>query len=167
MTTQAASADRPIKLDVLLEVSVGSPISQLRAMPVCLGEGASRAFLAVYCADEEHTLSFSVYGTLPVDLNGDGYHELVRGIPGQDGAVLDRRGNALGCVGASVAMLSKFLDHPGEQLLAYHPDGTLQVWGDRKAQDSRQALARYTHPLYAANQRLTGVGYNLPNLGGL
>lgn len=116
---------------------------------------------------EEHTLPFSVYGTLPVDLNGDGYHELVRGIPGQDGAVLDRRGNTVGCVGASVAMLSKFLDHPGEQLLAYHPDGTLQVWGDRKAQDSRQALARYTHPLYAANQRLTGVGYNLPNLGGL
>ncbi|MCI0477085.1 MAG: hypothetical protein L0Y55_12620, partial [Anaerolineales bacterium] len=73
-------------------------------------------------------LPFSVYGTLPVDLNGDGYHELVRGMSGQDGAIFDRVGNVVANIGAPVAMLSKFMDHAGEQLLAYYPDGTLRVW---------------------------------------
>jgi hypothetical protein len=118
-------------------------------------------------AGEPYALPFSVYGTLPVDLDGDGFHELVYGIPGQDGAIVDGDGTHLGNVGGPVAMLSKFMDHPGEQLLAYYPDGILRIWGDREAEDSSQALARYAHPLYAANQRLTGVGYNLVNLGGL
>ncbi|MBN1399809.1 MAG: polysaccharide lyase 11 [Anaerolineae bacterium] len=112
-------------------------------------------------------LPFGVYGTLPVDLNGDGYHELVRGLPGQDGAVLTRQGEIVGRVGGTVAMLSRFMDRPGEQLLAFYPDGTLRVWADRYAADSATARARYEHPLYRANQRLTGVGYNLVNLGGI
>jgi hypothetical protein len=116
---------------------------------------------------EPYPLPFGTYGTLPIDLNGDGNHELVRGITGQDGAVFDREGNVVGSVGAPVAMLSKFLDRPGEQLLAYHADGTLRIWGDRNAEDSPRALERYSLPIYAANQRLTGVGYNLVNLGGL
>jgi hypothetical protein len=116
---------------------------------------------------EPQPLPFSVYGTLPVDLDGDGHHELVRGIPGLDGAVLDRKGNVVGSVGGPVAMLSKFVDHAGEQLLAYYPDGTVRVWADRNAEDSVVAQARYGHPLYRANQRLTGVGYNLVNLGGV
>jgi hypothetical protein len=116
---------------------------------------------------EPVALPFSVYGALPVDLNGDGYHELVRGLPGHSGQVLDRLGDTVGSVGGPVAMLSKFMDHAGEQLLAYSPDGTLRVWADRNAEDGDLARARYTHPIYAANQRLTGVGYNLVNLGGL
>ena len=116
---------------------------------------------------EPYTLPFSVYGTLPVDLNGDGYHELVRGIPGQNGEVLDRHGQTLGHIGGTVAMLSHFMTQPGEQILAHYPDGTVRVWGDRRAEDNEAALARYAHPFYTANQRLTGVGYNLPNLGGL
>src|ERR1043165_2579525 len=40
-----------VDLGILLEVSLGSPIGQCRAVPVCLGAGAPRAFLAVYCAD--------------------------------------------------------------------------------------------------------------------
>ncbi len=113
------------------------------------------------------SLPFSVYGTLPVDLDGDGYHELVRGLPGQDGAVLDRHGNELGRIGGTMAMGSQFMDHPGEQVLAYYPDGTIRIWADRHAEDTPDALRRYAHPCYAANQRLTGVGYNLVNLGGL
>ena len=31
------------------------------------------------------TLPVRPYGAMPVDLTGDGYHELVYGIPGQDG----------------------------------------------------------------------------------
>ena len=116
---------------------------------------------------EPYELPFPVYGTLPVDLNGDGYHELVYGIPGQDGTVVDRHGVEVGCVGAPVAMLSKFLDRPGEQILAYHADGTVRAWGDRNAEDRPQATIRFEHPLYRANQRLGGVGYNVQVLGGL
>jgi len=109
----------------------------------------------------------SVYQTIPVDLDGDGNHELVRGIAGSDGEVLDRHGRVCGSVGGPVAMASKFLDHPGEQVLTYHPDGCVRIWADRDARDTDEALARYRNPFYEANQRLTGVGYNLVNLGGL
>ena len=112
-------------------------------------------------------LTFSTYGAVPVDLNGDAYHELVRGRANRDGEILDRHGTVVGHIGAPTAMASKFLDLPGEQLLAYYPDGTLRVWADRHAEDTEQALVRYAHPLYIANQRLTGVGYNLLNLGGI
>jgi hypothetical protein len=33
--------------------------------------------------------------------------------------------------------------------------------------DTPSAKARYAHPAYGLNQRLTAVGYNLVNLGGL
>jgi hypothetical protein len=64
-------------------------------------------------------------------------------------------------------MACKFLDRHGEQLLAYYADGTVRVWGDRNAEDSPQALARYAHPFYPSGQRLFGVGYNLAVLGGV
>ena len=66
-----------------------------------------------------------------------------------------------------VAMLSKLMDHPGEQILAYYPDGALRVWADRHAIDSPAAQARYRHPFYRANRRLFGVGHNLTVLGGI
>jgi hypothetical protein len=116
---------------------------------------------------EAYPLPFSVYRTVPVDLNGDGYHELVRGIPGGDGEVLDRCGNRIGSVGGPVAMASRFFNHPGEQLLAYYPDGTVRVWCDRNAEDGPEALARYAHPFYHANHRLTSSGSNLGVLAGL
>jgi hypothetical protein len=112
-------------------------------------------------------MGFSTYGTIPVDLNGDGCHELVRGRASRDGGVLDRWGSVIGHIGAPAAMASHFLDRPGEQIMAYYADGHVRVWGDRHAQDGDLALARYAHPLYRANQRLTGVGYNLTALGGI
>jgi hypothetical protein len=106
-----------------------------------------------------HPLPFLARSTYPVDLNGDGTHEFVRTFQvGEDmavGEVLDCGGRVLGNVGSPVAMASKFLDHAGEQLLAFHPDGRIRAWGDRNAQDTPQALERYAHPFYAANQRLT------------
>jgi hypothetical protein len=123
-------------------------------------------------AGDPHPLPFTVRSTYPVDLNGDGYHELVRtfqcGADLVEGEVLDRDGRILGSVGSSVAMASKFIDHPGEQLLAFHPDGLIRVWGDRNAQDSAHALERYAHPLYEANQRLTsGSNHNCISLAGI
>jgi hypothetical protein len=125
------------------------------------------AFTWAALTGERCELPFDPYGTLPVDLNGNGYHELVRGIPGQDGTVLDRHGHVLGSVGAPAAMVAKLLDRPGEQILTYHADGTIRVWGDRNAKDDAATCARCTGPLYQANQRLGAVGYNVQVLGGL
>jgi hypothetical protein len=112
-------------------------------------------------------LPLSVFCTLPVDLNGDGVHELVRGLAEGDGSVLDATGRPIGNIGGHVALASHFLDRPGEQVLAYYPDGTLRIWSDRHARDSEAAQARYSNPFYRANQRLTATGYNLINLAGL
>lgn len=110
---------------------------------------------------------FSTYGTLPVDLNGDGLHELVVGRASRGGTVLGRHGEVLGQLGGPVALASKFIDHPGEQLLSYHADGTLAIWADLSAEDTPEAAARYASRFYRANQRLTAVGYNRVNLGGI
>lgn len=112
-------------------------------------------------------LPFSVFCTLPVDLNGDGIHELVRGIAEGDGAVLDGDGKTIGNIGGQVAMASKFMDRPGEQILCYSPDGTVRIWADRNAKDTASGRARYSHRFYQANQKLTATGYNLVNLGGI
>jgi hypothetical protein len=105
------------------------------------------------------TLPLDARSTYPVDLSGDGYHELVRSFQcGADlavGEVLDRQGRVLGNVGSPVSMASKIITHPGEQLLTFHPEGAIRVWGDRNAHDTPQALARYAHPFYQANQRTT------------
>ncbi|UQZ86345.1 hypothetical protein SK3146_05638 [Paenibacillus konkukensis] len=86
----------------------------------------------------------------PFDLNGDGLHELVRG---GDGEVLDRHGRSFGHVGGTVAMASKSMDLPGEQLLCFYPDGMIRVWADANAADSEQALARYSDPFYRSDRR--------------
>jgi hypothetical protein len=110
---------------------------------------------------QPHSLPYSIYRTIPVDINGDGYHELVRGMPGGDGELLDRSGNSIGSVDGLVAMASKFVDLPGEQILSFRSDGTVQIWADRNARDNEFALERYTNPYYEACQRLYAVGYNL------
>jgi hypothetical protein len=112
-------------------------------------------------------LGFSVYTTIPVDLDGDGRHELVKGYFEGDGSVLGPDGTAIGNIGGLSAMASKFLDLPGEQILSYARDGMVRVWADRNALDSPAAVRRYAHPFYRANQRLTACGYNLFNLGGI
>jgi hypothetical protein len=112
-------------------------------------------------------LGFSAYTTIPVDLNGDGRHELVKGYFEGDGTVLSADGEVVGNVGGLSAMASKFMDLPGEQVLSFSPDGIVRIWADRNAHDSPAALRRYAHPFYQANQRLTSSGYNLFNLGGI
>lgn len=114
-----------------------------------------------------YRLPFSLYKTIPVDLNGDGIHELVQGAPGGNGKVMDRAGNVIGNIGGAVALAAKLLDHPGEQLLSYSSDGYIRIWGDANASDSEEAQERYQHPYYKAAMRVAANGYNLCNLGGL
>jgi len=90
-------------------------------------------FIFDAASGETVELPFSVYGSMPVDLDGDGVHELIYGIPGQDGKVIDARGTVLGSTGGPSALRASFMSRPGEQVLTYHPDGTLQAWGDADA----------------------------------
>jgi hypothetical protein len=112
-------------------------------------------------------LPFATYRTEPVDLNGDGFHELVRGIPGSDGEVLGSDGKVLGSVGGPICMASKFFDRPGEQVLTYSPQGVVRVWRDANAEDSDAAKERYANPFYRTTQRLSASGSNVRALGGL
>jgi hypothetical protein len=116
---------------------------------------------------KKQQLRFSVFGTMPADLNGDGLHELVRGLAGGDGCVLDGTGRVVGKVEGTAELASRFMDRPGEQLVTYARDGTIRIWADLNARDTEAARWRYQHRFYLANQRLTASGYNRHNLGGL
>jgi hypothetical protein len=116
---------------------------------------------------KEIKLGFDVYTSIPVDLNGDGIHELVKGYFEGDGTVLDREGNMIGNIDGLSAMASKFTSLPGEQILSYSKDGTVRIWADKNAKDNEQAQTRYKNPFYKVNQKQTGNGYNLFTLGGI
>jgi hypothetical protein len=117
------------------------------------------------------TLPFDTYRTLPVDLNGDGVHELVRGLYDGDGSVLcGMTGRVMGSVGGTVKLACRFADLPGEQLLVVQgrgEQGLVQLWCDREAQDSDAARRRYAHRFYRANRRLGASGFNVHALGGI
>ena len=111
-------------------------------------------------------MPFSVYKTLPVDINGDGRHELVRS--GEDNCeLLDSGGKVLSRFGGSAEMVGKLFGLPGEQIVCSNPDGKVQIWRDINAQDNADAKFRYNHPFYRANRKLTATGSNRINLGGL
>ena len=116
---------------------------------------------------EKIQLGFNVYTSIPVDLNGDGIHELVKGYFEGDGNVLDRTGKVIGNIGGLSAMACKFANLPGEQILSYSHDGWLKIWVDTNARDNAKALARYANPFYKRNRIQTGNGYNLFTLGGI
>jgi hypothetical protein len=119
---------------------------------------------------ERVKLNFNAYNTVPVDLDGDGYHEFACALGEQaDRKIYHISGKVIGDLGedAYLAMASKFMDLPGEQILCYYPDGTVRIWADKNAKDSKEALKRYNSPYYKLSQKLTASGYNMVNLGGL
>ena len=134
-------------------------------------EGETRTEVEEFTYDaftgERIRLGFDVYTTIPVDLNGDGIHELVKGYFEGDGTVIDRKGKIIGNIGGLSAMACKFTDLQGEQILSYSHDGWLRIWADLNAKDNNKALARYSHAFYKINRKQTGNGYNLFTLGGI
>jgi hypothetical protein len=113
------------------------------------------------------SLGFDVYTSIPVDLNGDGIHELVKGYFEGDGSLVDQNGKVIGNIGGLSAIASKFTSLPGEQVLSYSKDGKISIWADINALDNDRARARYNHHFYKINQKQTGNGYNLFTLGGI
>lgn len=148
---------------IVLGVKVGEKIRT--------AEGERRTGVVEYTYEaisgKKIDLGFNVYTTIPVDLNGDGIHELVKGYFEGDGTVIDNSGKVLGNVGGLTAMASKFTSLPGEQILSYSKDGKIIIWADINAKDNNAAKRRYNHPYYKVNQYQTGNGYNLFTLGGI
>jgi len=114
-------------------------------------------------------VDYPVYSARPVDLDGDGVHELFYDDFGREGRVIDNDGDPVGTVDPNLARVqpSKLLDHPGEQIVSYTEDGTVRIWADANAADTPAAAARYDHPYYRKAQRLSAVGYNWRNVAGL
>jgi hypothetical protein len=127
----------------------------------------TESFLFHAVSGKRFEVPFDPYTSIPVDLNGDGTHELVKGYFEGDGTLLDRRGKVLGNIGGLAAMCSKFTDLPGEQILSFSKDGKVRIWADTNAEDTPAATQRYETNFYYVNQRLTACGYNLFILGGL
>lgn len=113
------------------------------------------------------SLPMPVYGTVPVDHDGDGLHALVRAFGDDAGDLLATDGAVLARLGGAVALVGKVAAHPGEQILTYHAEGRLRLWADAAAQDGPEALVRYLDPYYGSALRAAMVGYHLPLLGGL
>jgi len=133
----------------------------------------SRSGIAEFTYDaltgEAVKLPFATFETVPVDVNGDAIHELIRRTPDGRSELIDRRGEVLGDFGRNVrgVLACKLLARPGEQILSYNPEGQVYVWYDANAQDTPAAQARYNHPLYRANRRLGATGSNRCVLGGI
>ena len=148
---------------VVLGVKVGEKIRD--------AQGERRLWTESYtyraASGKQYELPFDPYTTIPVDLNGDGNHELVKGYFEGDGTVFAASGQVLGNVKGLVAMCSKFTSLPGEQILAFSKDGIVRIWADKNAKDTPAAHKRYKTTYYYTNQRMTACGYNLFSLGGL
>ena len=112
-------------------------------------------------------LPFSVSDTAPIDLDGDGLHEIVKGMSMGNSCVFDRKGNLIKEIGGRLSMCSKIASHPGEQLLTHYPDGMVRIWADANAQDSPAAIKRYAHSFYHANRRFPTKESVMCILGGI
>lgn len=99
---------------------------------------------------------------IPLDFDGDGYHEMF-GVSGEkEGYVIDRFGKELAFIGGEQVRSGKiFQNVPGDQIMQFYPeDGLVQVWGCPNAVESDVYKARHNTPFHAFNQHLMGTGYN-------
>ena len=87
--------------------------------------------------------------------------------PGGDGAIYTVNGTKVGSTRGTTCLIQKCTDLPGEQILAFEPNGRITLWADRDAVDSSMLTERVNHPCYATWARLMATGSNLAILGGL
>lgn len=116
---------------------------------------------------QEIKIPYSLFDTAPVDIDGDGLHEILRGVAGGNTELLDRKGNQIFHMGGKVAMNTKILDFPGEQVMIYGPDGKVRVFRDVNAKDCERAKARYRLPYYERNQYARNIENNICMHGGI
>ena len=102
-----------------------------------------------------------------MDIDGDGLHEILRGVAGGDTELLDRNGRKIFHMGGKVAMNTKILDFPGEQVMVYAPEGKVSIYRDVNARDCQRAKQRYASPYYIRNQYARNIENNLCMHGGI
>ncbi len=73
---------------------------------------------------------FDVFGTVPYDINGDGFDELIKG-----NEILDHKGSPMAAFQGTSPAAGTFLDLPGLHIAAWQPDGTVRFYADRNAAD--------------------------------
>lgn len=101
---------------------------------------------------------------LPIDLDGDGYHEFLVTRGDLAGSVLDRHGEVMTTMpegfGGKIRM-GKILDAPGEHLMIKKPNSSIvQIVGDVEAVDGEIMQKRYALPYLRFMQKLMATGYN-------
>ena len=112
-------------------------------------------------------IGFSLFDTAPVDVDGDGLHEILRGVAAGDTELIDRNGSSIAHFGGKVAMNTKILDLPGEQVMIYYSDGLVKIFADTNANDTEKAKKRYETPFYIRNQYSRNIENNLCMHGGI
>ena len=94
----------------------------------------------------------------PFDFNGNGNHEIMVG-----SEITDNTGKFWGNIGSEGRIITLYKinnDLKGEQILAWYPDGTVRLWADRNASESKERQEAFGSPHYQRNIKLSGVGYN-------
>lgn len=110
----------------------------------------------------ESVLPFKGDEFMPVDFDGDGYHEFYGTSGDRKGFVLDSKGNVLAYVGGSgVVRSGKVLKRPGEMLMAFYKDeGKVRIWADTEAKESPYTQKRFENCYHWRMQHFMGTGYN-------
>ena len=93
--------------------------------------------------------------------------KILRNVAAGDTELIDRDGNRICHLGGKVAMNTKILNFPGEQVMLYYPDGTIRIFRDKNAVDSETAKKRYQLPFYLRNQYARNIENNICMLGGI
>lgn len=103
----------------------------------------------------DFSLPYPADEVLPIDLDGDGYHEFIA----PDGSVLDRHGNTVGEIKGNILRTGKMVELPGEQVMLARGTSFVIV-SDTKAVESEVFKKRYETPYLRFMQKLMATGYN-------
>lgn len=109
----------------------------------------------------EQPVPFEGSEFMPVDFNGDGYHEFYGTHGRKKGYVVDKNGNFCEFIGGEQIRSGKILDLPGEQMMVFYGDqGKVRIWGDASAVESEYCKKRFAHSYHHRIQHFMGTGYN-------
>jgi hypothetical protein len=119
-------------------------------------------FDAVTGTPLESPLPFKGHDFMPIDFDGDGYHEFYGTSGDKKGYIVDCTGKVHAFVGGDgVVRSGKVMRRPGEQLMVfYHDERKVRIWGDINAVESEYTKKRYAHSYHWRMQHFMGTGYN-------